>query len=266
VRFHWEDLPAAVRVAVEHRAGWVDAAVSVPDGSNCMFAARLSTATGPVFCKGLRDDDRAARFLRNEIRVNPHLPHTVPTLLWTVAEDGWLLAGFEHVDGRHANLHVDSVDLLAVFGLLAANAEGLTPCPVSVQRFAVRWEGLVDGAVVDGNTLLHTDMTPRNFLIGSGVWLVDWAGPAVGAAWIDTAFVVPRLILAGHSPEHAEQRARTVPAFSAAAPESITAFAVGLVMLWERKQRTVPAPHRGPLLVAAQQWLRYRESTDQGGN
>jgi hypothetical protein len=225
-----------------------------------MLAARLSTASGPVFCKGLRDDDRAARFLRNEIRVNRYLPLTVPTVLWTVDEDGWLLAGFEVVDGRHPGLHEDSADLPAVFGLLAANAEGLTPCPVSVQRFAVRWEGLVDGAVVDGNTLLHTDMSPRNFLIGGGIWLVDWAGPAVGAAWIDTAFVMPRLILAGHSPEQAERWARTVPAFAGAAPEAITAFAVGLVTLWERKQRTVPAPHRGPLLAAAQQWVTYREA------
>jgi hypothetical protein len=236
----------------------VEAAQSVPTGSASMIATTLTTATRRVFCKGHHDSDPGIGFLRTEIRVNPYLPNTVPKVLWTVEDDGWLLAGFEHVDGRHPDLHVDSADLPAVFALLAAHADALTPSAVGVQPFATRWHGLIDEAVVSGSTLLHTDMTPRNFIVDRDIRLVDWAAPAVGAAWIDTAFIVPRLVLAGHSPEHAEQWATTVPAFATAAPETINAFILGLVTLWKRQQRKAPAVHRGPLLAAAQQWARYR--------
>jgi hypothetical protein len=49
--------------------------------------------------------------------------------------------------------------------------------------------------MVDGNTLIHTDVTPYNFLLhDGGVTLVDWSMPCGGAAWIDTALMVIRLV------------------------------------------------------------------------
>ncbi|OAA18825.1 hypothetical protein AAY23_11151, partial [Frankia casuarinae] len=35
--------------------------------------------------------------------------------------------------------------------------------------------------------------------------MVDWGWPAQGAGWVDAAFMVIRLIGAGHTPQQAEQ-------------------------------------------------------------
>ncbi|MGB2567655.1 hypothetical protein ACPFP2_04260 [Micromonospora citrea] len=38
----------------------------------------------------------------------------------------------------------------------------------------------------------------------------------------------------------------------------MTAFTDAFVRLWERKQRTLPAPHHGPILKAARRWTAFR--------
>ncbi|WP_167667560.1 hypothetical protein [Micromonospora narathiwatensis] len=156
-------------------------------------------------------------------------------------------------------LEPGSPDLDAVADLLAALAQELTPCPpLDVQPFTDRWRGLIAPDLVDGDTLLHTDMTPRNFLLGDRLRLVDWSAPSRGAAWIDSAFMLVRLVRAGHSPAEAEQWAARIPAFAEADGEVVTAFIAALVRLWARTQRTAPAPHRGPLLDAARQRHAHR--------
>ncbi|MEW2381446.1 hypothetical protein AB0873_05045 [Micromonospora sp. NPDC047707] len=145
--------------------------------------------------------------------------------------------------------------------LLSALSRQLTPAPpIPVQRFADRWRDLIAAELVDGDTLLHTDMTPRNFLLAVRLRLVDWSSPARGAAWIDTAFMLVRLIRAGHEPAAAEAWARQVPAWVHASDEAVNAFADGLVRLWERKQWAAPGPHHGPLLDAARRWRAYRST------
>jgi hypothetical protein len=52
--------------------------------------------------------------------------------------------------------------------------------------------------VLDGDALLHTDFNPLNILVGPDrVWMIDWAWPTRGAAFIDTGrgagFHVPGL-------------------------------------------------------------------------
>ncbi|MFI5835021.1 hypothetical protein ACIA5A_15250 [Micromonospora sp. NPDC051300] len=261
-RHHWDELPGAVRRDVARQAGDVLRVDSVPDGAASEFAAVIGTAHGRVFCKGGRVDGRQGWAYRREARINPALPDVVPRLRWTVERDGWLLLGFDHAPGRHPRLEPGSPDLDAVAGLLSTLARRLTPSPtVAVQPFAERWRGLVAPELVDGDTLLHTDMTPRNFLLdGDRLRLVDWSAPSRGAAWIDAAFMLVRLVRAGHSPADAERWASRVPAFAEARPEAVSAFAVALARLWERRQRSSPAPHRGPLLDAARRWLDHRES------
>lgn len=41
--------------------------------------------------------------------------------------------------------------------------------------------------------------------------VIDWAWPHRGPAWIDTAFLVPQLILAGQAPSEAEKWAALDP-------------------------------------------------------
>ncbi|HEU5473212.1 MAG TPA: hypothetical protein VFV67_21420 [Actinophytocola sp.] len=109
-----------------------------------------------------------------------------------------------------------------------------------------------------GDDLLHTDMSPLNFLIGDRVWLVDWAWACRGPAWIDVAFLVPRLIHAGHGCADAESWAATVPSWVNTSNEALLAFAVAVSGIWAYKRRTDPAPHRDELTDAARRWLRHR--------
>jgi hypothetical protein len=258
-RHHWHDLPVAMRREAERHAGKVSHAESLPDGASCELAVTLHTPAGRVFCKGGHTNGPGAWLYRKEARINPWLPDAAPRLRWTVERDGWLLLGFEHASGPHPSLEPGSPDLDAIADLLAALAQKLTPCPpVDVQPFTGRWRGLIAPELVDGDTLLHTDMTPRNFLLGDRLRLVDWSAPCRGAAWIDTAFMLVRLVRAGHSPAEAEQWAARIPAFVEADGEAVTAFTGALVRLWERMQRTAPAAHRGPLLDAARQWRVHR--------
>ncbi|TYC07139.1 hypothetical protein FXF53_00590 [Micromonospora sp. WP24] len=260
-RHNWQQLPLVVRREVERHAGEVLRTESLPDGASCEFAATLNTAGERVFCKGGRTDIPKSWLYRREARINPWLPDSTPRLRWTVERDGWFLLGFEHAPGRHPRLEPGSPDLDAVARLLAMLTRTLTPCPqVDVQPFTERWRGLIAPELVDGDTLLHTDMTPRNFLLGDRLRLVDWSAPCRGAAWVDTAFILVRLIRAGHSPTAAERWAARIPAFAEADTESITAFAGALIRLWDRMNQMSPAPHRGPLLEAAHRWHTHRLS------
>ncbi|GIJ06850.1 hypothetical protein ACFFMR_07490 [Micromonospora andamanensis] len=258
-RRDWHELPEKLRRQIEQRTGAVHAAYSVPTGASCDLAAVVDTDTGRVFCKGGETEGLAAWLYRNEARVNPWLPDGAPRLHWTVEAEGWLILGFEYVAGRHPDLAPGSPDLTAVADLLTAQSRLLTPSPpVQVQRFADRWRGLIAPGLVDGDTLLHTDMTPRNFLVADRLRLVDWSSPARGAAWIDTALMLVRLVRAGHPPAEAEAWAAQIPTWAHASDEALYAFADGLVCLWERKQRSTPGPHHGPLLRAACEWRGHR--------
>jgi hypothetical protein len=197
---------------------------------------------------------------RNEVFVNPVLPSLVPRLRWTVERSGWLALGFDYVDGRHANLSPGSPDVDAVVATVAHLQTALTPAPtMSVGTFAERWRGRIAPALVAGHTLLHTDLSRRNFLVRDGVaHLVDWAGPALGAGWIDAAFLVVRLIRYGHAPALAEARVADLASWRAANPAALAAWASALIGLWSDRQRTVPAQHRVGLLAAARRWAAYR--------
>ena len=129
-----------------------------------------------------------------------------------------------------------------------------------VQAATVRWAGHVVPEAVDGQTLVHTDVTPHNFMIhASGVAVVDWSMPCRGPAWIDTALMMVRLIRAGHSPAQAEAWASQISVWSAARPEAVDAFAAGVAALSrDRQQQRPSATHVGPLADAADSWSNYR--------
>lgn len=289
-RHTWSELPKAVRSAVERQTGYVHD-VAVPEfGVSAEFSATLDTATGLMFCKGIRVDAPTAWAHCNEARVGPWLPaNLAPCLLWEVAEAGWLMLGFEHVEGRHPVLSPRSCDLGKVGELVATMTDVLTPCPSAARNvLADRWASAPGWAAVyakspadlhpwarahignletlersvwlDGDTLVHSDLHPGNMLAQDArLRAVDWAWSARGPAWFDTAYLVLRLMHSGHTPEAAEGWARYMPAFANAPEPVMTAFASKIAGMWEYIARSPRArPHARALADTARAWIAYR--------
>ncbi|MGI5501256.1 phosphotransferase family protein [Lentzea sp. CA-135723] len=263
-RLDWQELPADVRKAVEDRTGLVRNAESASVGRNSAFAASLHTTDGPVFCKGGPTDSPQAVMHRNEAEVNPFLPaELAPRLLWRVEQDGWLLLGFEHVSGRHADLSPGSPDL--PFVASAIEKIGTVQPPAARRMIADHWEAALANEPANewaaraprhmrGATLVHSDLNPLNILVSDTARVVDWAWWRIGAAWIDPAFTVVRLVAEGHSPRQAEEWAAQFEEFRKAPAEAVTAFAASLVCLWGRKFTHTAATE------AARTWTEHRKA------
>ncbi|MEV0191048.1 phosphotransferase [Kitasatospora purpeofusca] len=287
----WTQLPDALRSTVEARTGTVTAAVPPTAGTVSDFAATLETPGGPVFCKAVREDNPRAWMHRLESVVSPVLPPGIaPRLLWKVEADGWLALGFEHSPGRHADLSPGSADLPLIARTLERLAGTLTPAPpLRAFGLADRWSGqdfwhtlgtrhrdrldpwtvarlntlvLAEREapeLIDGRTLVHTDLTGPNLLVdGGSVRVVDWAFPAPGASWGDTAYMVLRLIEAGHTPEQAEHWAATVSLWRSAPVRSVTAFAAILTGLRTLRAAEAAGPQWDALSAHGLAWLRHR--------
>ncbi|MFJ5984784.1 hypothetical protein [Lentzea sp. NPDC092896] len=262
-RLEWQELPAGVREAVQDHTGQVVKAESAPVGRNSAFAASLATAEGPVFCKGGRTDSPQAVMHRNEAAVNPYLPEDLaPRLLWHVERDGWLLLGFDHVSGQHADLSPGSPDLPLVADAVKKISR-ITPQRASRRMIADHWEVALANEPADeraahaprhmrGSTLVHSDLNPLNILVADTARIVDWAWWRTGAAWIDPAFAVVRLVAEGHRPAHAEEWAAQFDGFREAPAEALTAFAASLVCLWGRRFAGTAATE------AARSWADHR--------
>ncbi|MFH8410671.1 phosphotransferase [Streptomyces sp. NPDC018019] len=87
-----------------------------------------------------------------------------------------------------------------------------------------------------GGVLLHTDTNLHNLLVGGGrAWLVDWAMPAAGPAWVDVAYTTVRLMEADCPPVEALAWAEQFPSWTGADPRAVEAFVAGMCQLWERQ-------------------------------
>ncbi|GAA4619866.1 hypothetical protein GCM10023196_001600 [Actinoallomurus vinaceus] len=290
-RHEWDALPEGVRNAVEQHCGGTVINAKAPErGCSSEFSATLHLNGGAVFCKGIRATAPSAWMHRNEAAVNHLLPHGLaPRLLWQTETDGWLMLGFEHAAGRHPNLSPYSADLTPVAEAVAA-LQRITPRAVPNRSIAARWARLpvwqqytqnppndldpweqenlphlaeleaTAHELLDGDALLHTDLQPGNLLINDDkVVVIDWAWASRGAPWIDPAFMVIRLMAAGHPPESAESWARQIPTWQAAPTAAVTAFATTVLGLWRHKTRSPAArPHSARLTAVAQDWARHR--------
>ncbi len=282
-RREWDDLPEGAKRAVEREVGEVLTAKSPDAGRSSELSATLSTDSGLVFCKGITADSPSAWMHRNEIAVSPFLPERLaPRLLWDIEVDGWLLLGFEHVSGQHADLSPDSPDLPLIADAVVEISH-TSPPPKSVARrpIAAQWRRMVEEGgrfelpadadpwstanaellttwaarapeYMDGEGMVHSDLNPLNFLVSDRARVIDWAWWRTGAAWIDPAFLVIRLIAAGHEPQAAEKWAGQIDGFTAAPAEAITAYCASLVRLWERRFTNTPATN------AARRWMQHR--------
>lgn len=210
-RLAWDDLPTAAKQAVEDRIGQVLKTESTPGGRNSELSETLWTDQGPVFCKGISTDSPISYMHRNEIAVNPFLPAGLaPRLLWHVETVGWLLLGYEHLSGRHADLSSGSEDLPLVAEAVTRIGEVVDLPTSGVQRsMSDRWghaltreltsspfttsdpwcaanAGLLvelanrAPSYMDGSSLIHSDLNPTNIVVSDRAQVVDWAWWQIG--------------------------------------------------------------------------------------
>ncbi|WP_246143270.1 phosphotransferase [Actinacidiphila oryziradicis] len=257
----FDDLPEPVLAAVEAETGPILKVEAVSAGLNSALSARVYTATGSVFLKGLRSDHRWVWTQQREADINPYVVPLAPRLLWHIDTDGWNILGFETVDGHHADYGPCSPDLPKV--AQALQQLGDIPCPdILLRRAEQRLASYVDDpaavAYFEGESLLHTDLNCHNLLITDRVHLVDWGWATRGAAWLDAAYWVIWLIAAGnHGPESAEAWAARIPSWHIASPPALRAFAKANTRIWDEIAGADPDSWTGSMTAAAHTWSAH---------
>ena len=202
---------------------------------------------------------------RREAAYSAQMPEhaPVPKLLGALDEDGWVVLVFEEIDGHNPGPDWDPEELRRTVDALGEMSALLTPSPIDVPPVAKRlagftgwrdlrrstrtarttWRGWIPGpwrleplaaieegmaALCAGDTLVNLDVRADNILIAADrVYFVDWPWAARGAAWLDMALFVPNVWMYG-GPELAGIVSGH-PVLTAADPEAVRAFAVGLI-------------------------------------
>jgi hypothetical protein len=265
-RTDWHDLSDTVRDAVEAHTGPVLKAETTAEGLNSAVAIVAHTVGATVFIKGLRNDHPGVVTQQREAAINPYVHTVSPRLLWQTEADGWNLLGFEYLEGRHADYSPGTPDLPLVLNAM----QRLTriPCPDlplkhAEQRWASYIDDLADRELLSGEALLHTDFNPLNILItpNGTARIIDWAWPTRGAAWIDPACLVLRLMVAGHSPAQAEKWVTQHPAWQAAAPEWLDVFAAASSRMWTEIAGADDQPWKREMAKCAREWAGFRKGS-----
>jgi aminoglycoside phosphotransferase (APT) family kinase protein len=219
---------------------------------------------------------------REEARKLAALPAEAPAprLLWTHDDEDWMVLSTEYVDARQPHRPWRPDDLTACVAMVEGLAAALTPPPAALALTAAEeefagWPAYWDDVraappgplehveeaaalaaryreVVAGDTLVHTDIRDDNLLLdGDGrVLLCDWNWPSVGAAWLDTVFLMigPRgdgldvdAVLAS------SRLTRDVPAESV---DIVLALVTGYFLMSAQQ----PVPATSPHVRDAQRW------------
>ena len=143
-RLHWDQLPGAVRHALEARLGSaVTESVTQPGGFSPGVAARLRLADGRrVFVKAIsgRPNRDSPAMHRREARIAAALPASVPTprLLWSYDDGDWVAIVFEDVDGTMPATPWRPQELSRVLEAVTQLVASLTPSPIAVEPIAER--------------------------------------------------------------------------------------------------------------------------------
>ncbi|WP_233156963.1 MULTISPECIES: phosphotransferase family protein [Amycolatopsis] len=261
--------------------------------------ALLAQDGGRIFCKGIAEaGGRRGVMHRHEAEVNRWLPSAIaPRLRWSVEVEDWLLLGFEHVPGRHADLAPGAPDLAKIVPVLGILGAELAACPVQAPLVAEQWARLASWRrlakdtppdldpwarehldelvaeearaieLVAGDHLVHTDLHSLNIFVGEdGARIVDWAWSRRGNPALDTAFLIPRLIAAGHHPDAAECWPEAVLAWRSTPAATRKAFAIAIWGIWQLLERDQSLPHRPALITAARGWTLHRIHQHKIGN
>lgn len=288
-RLEWAHLPPHVRALVERRCGSpVVEARSQGAGFTPGFASVLTCADGTrhfVKAASLKAQRMFAEAYRVEAAKLAGLPDAAPAprLLWLHDADDWVVLATEHVESRQPRRPWREADLQACVAMAEQMAAVLTPPPAALvtDDFATEFAGwpaywdqvrrtmpdlpalaerLDEAAalaarfreVTGGSTLVHTDIRDDNLMLAADgrVLLCDWNWPVVGAAWLDTVFLMigPRgdgidvdRVLAGAA------LTRDVPA---EAVDIVLALVTGYFLMSAEQ----PVPPTSPYIREAQRW------------
>ena len=296
VRPSWYAVPDVLRDAITARAGVVEDAVSQAGGFTPGLASRLVLrGGGRIFVKGLPSDHALAASYRYEAACAALLPAAVPAprLRWHEEVAGWIVLGFDDVEGHHPLLGPPGRDLARVLDAVTSLQVPVSGLPQRADRIGPWLHGWAELAAAPpgvlhpwaaahlpalaaaergwlpaagGGTLVHGDLRADNMLAAdSGVVLVDWAFASAGATWLDLADLVPQMILAGHTPASAEEHLGNLAAWRAAPDEAVTSYAAACAGYWTRSAM-LPVPADAPHLRryqaragrAAVEWVAWR--------
>ncbi|QCX77216.1 hypothetical protein C9F11_17820 [Streptomyces sp. YIM 121038] len=263
-RIDFADLPDTVQHDVIAHTGPLLKVETTASGFNSAISARLTTETGDVYVKGLPEGHPRQWTQGREAAVGPLLEGISPRVLWRVETGGWDLLGFEYVQARHADYAPASPDLEAMAVLLAHLSTVRAPEGVELKEAGHRLRDHAPKealAYFAGDALLHTDPNTTNVMItpGGGARLVDWAWATRGAPWLDAGYWVVWLIAEGdHSPASAEAWAARMPAFQAAPPEAVDAFALANESVWSGTFKEQPDDWTRRVHEATKTWAAHR--------
>lgn len=267
-RVSWEDLPDSVRAAIAKHTGAIQQTRVVSTGMNSALAVVVNGVRGRVFVKGIRNDNPGVVAQEREAAINPYVREVAPAVLWQLADvEGWHVLGFEHVDGRVADYRPDSADLPPVLATLRVLGQTVCPELPVVKDAGKRWAAFLDDPadveLFAGDALLHTDYNPDNFLVTEDgrAFLIDWAWPTRGAAWIDPCCLLIRLIAAGHTAVDAQKWVSQVPAWHTAPPRALDVFARACVRMWQSIADHDPQPWKQRMAAAARDWAENRSAS-----
>jgi aminoglycoside phosphotransferase (APT) family kinase protein len=143
-RLHWDQLPSAIRHALEAKLGsTVIESVTQVGGFSPGVAARLRLADGRrVFVKAIsrHPNPDSPAMHRREARIAAALPRSVPTprFLWLYDDGDWVAMAFEDVDGWTPVTPWRPQELSRVLAALTQLVESLTPSPIAVETIAER--------------------------------------------------------------------------------------------------------------------------------
>ena len=227
----WDDLPAEMRAAAASVLGSpIVGATTQNGGFSPGSADRVVTASGRrAFVKTAIADhnEESAESHEREARIvaalGPELP--VPALLGASARDGWVVAVYEEIVGRHPETPWRADELVAVFDAFERITRHRAPDDLErslpsaadalgTDGFAVAGWARVSAALIDslehrelvremlsgpigelgilveelrGDRLLHLDARADNILIreDGAAVIVDWPYACIGAAWVD---------------------------------------------------------------------------------
>lgn len=240
----WTALPETVTTGIADRTGGFCDVVPAASGDHAEIAVTVTGSDGVIFVKAAASEF-GVRSLRYELQASNAVtqPYS-PAVEWHFETDGWLVVGFEHCAGPHADLSPGSADLDLRGGALTILGE--TPAPGrSWFSPAVRL-GFPHPAM-DGEALVHTDLNPANLIVTPrGLRIVDWAMATKAAPWIELALLTQWLISSGHTPAQAEE-------WLARHPSWATRYAAK----WSAKAQQSAAAWTG-------RWSTYQRNTARG--
>ena len=266
-RISYRNLPLAVRNRIEDVTGVVLSDASVGEGLNSSVAALLHTRGGRYFVKALPADHRWVWTQEREAEIAQHVHPVAPALCARIADHGWDVLVFEALEGHRADYAPGSADLPRMVDLLTRMGE--LPCPATTLRQAEqRLKAYTDASDLHhfaGDALLHTDVNNANVIVGDDrARIVDWGWATRGAPWLDAAYWVIWLIVAGHKAQSAEQWAANVPAWHKAPASGLTAFAQANTRMWSEIGGGNPDAWTRRLIIAADTWHEFRTVLSEG--